>query len=174
MQYDDLPGTGLNLIWMSLIQYDEKDCDKAVKRDRKLRLGTEQLCERWKKSRQTMNIWLRLTRKLLRSTISQSPRHIEEAEESRRNWSSKSILIPVSVQRSMRKVFWFCKYILVKQVILTSCCVCNTDTELFREQWYHDVVRHHTETIKINPQDPRVSPVLILLCVSLLFLPFSV
>ncbi|KAG2324222.1 hypothetical protein Bca52824_006950 [Brassica carinata] len=35
--------------------YDEciKDCDKAVERDRKLRTGTEQLCGRWKKSRQS-------------------------------------------------------------------------------------------------------------------------
>ncbi|KAL0771290.1 hypothetical protein Bca101_036441 [Brassica carinata] len=39
---------------MCLIQYDKciKDCDKAVERDRKHMSGKEQLCGRWKKSRQ--------------------------------------------------------------------------------------------------------------------------
>ncbi|CDY42532.1 BnaC08g10710D [Brassica napus] len=37
-----------------MIRYDKciKDCDKAVERDRKHMPGKEQLCRRWKKSRQ--------------------------------------------------------------------------------------------------------------------------
>ncbi|CAN6894295.1 unnamed protein product [Brassica oleracea var. botrytis] len=38
-----------------MIRYDKciKDCDKAVERDRKHMPGKEQLCRRWKKSRQS-------------------------------------------------------------------------------------------------------------------------
>ncbi|WZZ89302.1 hypothetical protein YC2023_117881 [Brassica napus] len=43
-------------------------------------------------------------------------------------------------------------------VILTSFCVCNTDNKLFKEQEYHNAVRHHTEAIQRNPKEPTTRP----------------
>ncbi|WZZ89218.1 hypothetical protein YC2023_117797 [Brassica napus] len=85
-------------------------------------------------------------------------KRLNEADRAKKICRINSISIPLLVRRSVKKVIWFCSSILVKRVILTSFCVCNTGNKLFKEQEYHDAVRHHTEAIQRNPKEPTTRP----------------
>ena len=91
-------------------------------------------------------------------------KRLNAADRAKKICCINSILIPLLVRQSVKKVIWFCSSILVKRVILTSFCVCNTGNKLFKEQEYHDAVRHYHEAIKMNPKDLRVRPFIIILC----------
>ena len=58
------------------------------------------------------------------------------------------------------------KAILVKRVILTPWCVCNTGNEFFNEQKYHDAVKHHTAKKKSKRLEVNSNH---LMCVTVLY-----